>query len=58
MRYCTRCILPDSRPNLTLGTDGVCNACCGISCVLRGGFLVIAPLLPSSDVLWLFSVDL
>jgi len=27
MRYCTRCILPDTRPGLTLGPDGVCNAC-------------------------------
>ncbi|MFA6316468.1 MAG: N-acetyl sugar amidotransferase [Elusimicrobiota bacterium] len=27
MRYCTRCILPDTRPNLTIGPDGVCNAC-------------------------------
>ena len=27
MRYCTSCVLPDSRPNLVLGDDGVCNAC-------------------------------
>lgn len=27
MRYCTRCILPDTRPNLTLNAEGVCNAC-------------------------------
>ncbi len=27
MRYCQRCILPDSRPNLVIGEDGVCNAC-------------------------------
>jgi len=27
MRYCSRCILPDSRPGLVLGADGVCNAC-------------------------------
>jgi len=27
MRYCRRCILPDTRPNLVLGPDGVCNAC-------------------------------
>ncbi len=26
-RYCTRCILPDTRPGLRLGPDGVCNAC-------------------------------
>lgn len=27
MRYCIRCILPDTRPNLTLNSDGICNAC-------------------------------
>ena len=27
MKYCARCILPDSRPNLTIGPDGICNAC-------------------------------
>lgn len=27
MNYCVRCILPDTRPNIRLGTDGVCNAC-------------------------------
>jgi N-acetyl sugar amidotransferase len=27
MRYCARCILPDTRPNLVIGADGVCNAC-------------------------------
>ena len=27
MRYCQRCILPDTRPNLQIGADGVCNAC-------------------------------
>jgi N-acetyl sugar amidotransferase len=27
VRYCTRCILPDTRPGLTLGEDGVCSAC-------------------------------
>lgn len=27
MNYCTRCILPDTRPNLVLDSDGVCNAC-------------------------------
>jgi N-acetyl sugar amidotransferase len=26
-RYCTRCVLPDTRPNLVLDADGVCNAC-------------------------------
>lgn len=27
MNYCKRCILPDTRPNLTLDAEGVCNAC-------------------------------
>ena len=27
MRYCSRCIIPDSRPNIEIGADGVCNAC-------------------------------
>lgn len=27
MRYCSKCILPDTRPNLAIGADGVCNAC-------------------------------
>lgn len=27
MNYCSRCILPDTRPNLEIGPDGVCNAC-------------------------------
>jgi N-acetyl sugar amidotransferase len=27
MRYCRSCILPDTRPNLMIGDDGVCNAC-------------------------------
>lgn len=29
MRYCSRCVLPDTRPGITLGTDGVCSACEG-----------------------------
>ncbi|MBM3457873.1 MAG: N-acetyl sugar amidotransferase [Armatimonadetes bacterium] len=29
MRYCRRCILPDSRPGLEIGPDGVCNGCQG-----------------------------
>jgi len=29
MKYCTECILPDSRPNLTIGSDGICNASTG-----------------------------
>ncbi len=27
MRYCQRCILPDTRPNITLDEESVCNAC-------------------------------
>jgi N-acetyl sugar amidotransferase len=27
MRWCSRCILPDTRPNLRLDAEGVCNAC-------------------------------
>lgn len=27
MRYCTRCILPDTRPGLKFDDDGVCSAC-------------------------------
>ena len=26
MKYCQSCILPDTRPNLRIGDDGVCNA--------------------------------
>ena len=27
IRFCQECILPDTRPNLEIGEDGVCNAC-------------------------------
>ncbi len=27
MKYCKNCILPDTRPNLTIGEPGICNAC-------------------------------
>lgn len=27
MRWCSACVLPDTRPNLEFGDDGVCNAC-------------------------------
>jgi N-acetyl sugar amidotransferase len=27
MRYCASCILPDTRPGLKIGADGVCSAC-------------------------------
>lgn len=29
MRYCARCILPDTRPGITLDAAGVCSACRG-----------------------------
>lgn len=29
MRYCKECVLPDTRPGITLDKDGVCNACAG-----------------------------
>ena len=27
MRYCTRCVMPATRPRITFDGDGVCNAC-------------------------------
>lgn len=27
MKWCCKCVLPDTRPNLQIGSDGVCNAC-------------------------------
>lgn len=27
MKYCRKCIIPDSRPNIVLDADGICNAC-------------------------------
>lgn len=27
IRWCRRCVLPDTRPNLTLDAAGICNAC-------------------------------
>ena len=27
MRYCSRCVIPDTRPNIRLDAEGVCNAC-------------------------------
>ncbi|MBM3492344.1 MAG: N-acetyl sugar amidotransferase [Alphaproteobacteria bacterium] len=27
MRYCTRCLMPDSRPRIVFDGEGVCNAC-------------------------------
>jgi N-acetyl sugar amidotransferase len=27
MHYCTRCVMPDTKPDLSFDEDGVCNAC-------------------------------
>ncbi|MCX8045007.1 MAG: N-acetyl sugar amidotransferase [Desulfobacterota bacterium] len=27
MRYCTRCVIPETRPHITFDHEGVCNAC-------------------------------
>jgi len=27
MRYCTRCVMPDTKPHLSFDDEGVCNAC-------------------------------
>src|SRR4249919_2968398 len=27
LRYCTRCVMPDTKPDLMLDAEGVCNAC-------------------------------
>ena len=27
MRYCSRCVIPDTRPNIVLDAEGICNAC-------------------------------
>ena len=27
MQWCRSCVLPDSRPNLTIASDGICSAC-------------------------------
>lgn len=27
MKYCKRCVMPDTRPGLKIGSDGVCEAC-------------------------------
>ena len=27
MKWCHSCVLPNTRPNLVLGDDGICNAC-------------------------------
>ena len=27
IKWCKKCVLPDTRPNLILDKDGICNAC-------------------------------
>ncbi|WP_179188291.1 N-acetyl sugar amidotransferase [Kiloniella majae] len=27
MKWCSKCVLPDSRPNIVIQDDGICNAC-------------------------------
>ena len=27
MKYCTKCVMPDTRPGITFNEDGVCSAC-------------------------------
>ena len=27
MKWCKKCVLPDTRPNLKLNENGICNAC-------------------------------
>ena len=27
MKYCRKCIIPDTRPNVFILSDGVCTAC-------------------------------
>jgi N-acetyl sugar amidotransferase len=31
MRYCNKCVLPDTRPGIMINADGVCSACVGYS---------------------------
>lgn len=27
MKYCTKCVMPDTRPGISFNEDGVCSAC-------------------------------
>ena len=27
IRYCTRCVMPETKPDLFIDEEGVCNAC-------------------------------
>ena len=27
MRYCKRCVMPDTRPNIVFNAEGICQAC-------------------------------
>ena len=30
MRFCTKCVTPDTRPDLTFDNDGICDACISV----------------------------
>ena len=27
MKYCTNCLMPETRPRITFNENGICNAC-------------------------------
>ena len=27
MKYCTKCVMPDTRPGITFNSEGVCSGC-------------------------------
>ena len=27
MKYCKRCVMPDTRPGITFNEEGICSAC-------------------------------
>ena len=35
MKYCNKCILPDTRPNLTINDKGLCNSKCSSDKVIN-----------------------
>ena len=49
MRYCKRCILPDTRPGLRIGTDGVCSACASMKITSWPSFLRIVAMFRSAN---------
>ena len=36
MKYCNKCILPDTRPNLKINDKGLCNSKCSLDKVING----------------------